>query len=329
MLGENYKGLIALGAIFLAMPLQAQMVSPESEFDKRVRSSQTVQPLGEKPFGELIDLYTGAISFRQTDIVQEGQGLPIELSRTLEINDRSFAEAPSRAFADWRLDVPKIETIIGAERFGLKCTGISPAPTIVLNNGASSSPIFYPPEQWWGGYQLVIPGAGRQEILKRDAANGNVPQAMPIDGATIDFSLTTKSQWAIGCLQKTANGIAGDGFFVVSPEGTKYWMDWSITKPYTNVGFGQPNGVTRSIAMRLVSRVEDRFGNSLFYQYDADGNLTRISSSDGRSLTLIYEPWSQRWASTGTTEGGVVLPPQCCKHQIPHLGLGHTVMAYL
>lgn len=304
MLGVRFRSFAALIFMISAAPLQAQMVTPESEFDKRVRSSQSVQPLGDKPFGELIDLYTGAISFRQADIVQEGQGLPIELSRTLEINDRSFAEAPSRAFADWRLEIPKIETIVGAERFGLRCANISRAPTIVLNSSASSSPIFYPPEQWWGGYQLVIPGSGRQELLAKDAANGNIPQAMTVDGGAVNFLLVTKNQWAIGCLQRTANGVAGDGFFVVSPEGTKYWMDWAVTKPYTNVGFAQPNfgGVARSIAMNLVSKVEDRFGNTLTYQYDSEGNLVRIAASDGRLLTMSYEPWSQRIG--GTTEAG-------------------------
>ncbi|WP_234882569.1 RHS repeat domain-containing protein [Xanthomonas perforans] len=281
------------------------MVSPESEFDKRVRSSQSVQPLGDKPFGELVDLYTGAVSFRQVDIVLEGQGLPIELSRTLEINDRSFAQTDSRAFTDWRLEVPRIETII-ADRFNLRCANISGAPTIVLNSSASSSPIFYPPEQWWGGYQLVIPGSGRQDLLKRDASNGLAPQPMSVDGGVVDFPVLTKNQWMIGCLQKTSNGLAGsDGFFVVSPEGTKYWMDWAVTRRYDNVGFAQPNfgGVARNMAMRLVSRIEDKFGNALTYQYDAAGNLTRISSSDGRVLSINYESWSQRLAS-GATESG-------------------------
>ncbi|CAE6844113.1 hypothetical protein XA1314C_39060 [Xanthomonas arboricola] len=305
MLGLRSKSIAALLMAMSAAPLWAQIVTPESEFDKRVRSSQSVQPLGDKPFGELIDLYTGAVSFRQVDIVQEGQGLPIELSRTLEINDRSFFTTDSRAFTDWRLEVPRIETII-AERFNLKCVNISGAPTIVLNSSASSSPIFYPPEQWWGGYQLVIPGSGRQDLLKRDVSNGLAPQAMNVDGAAVDFPILTKSQWMIGCLQKTSNGLAGgDGFFVVSPEGTKYWMDWAVTKRYDNVGFAQPNfgGVARSVAMRLVSKIEDRFGNSLNYQYNADGNLTRIIASDGRVLSINYEPWSQQWAS-GTTESG-------------------------
>jgi len=133
MSGVNYKSVVALIFLISALPLQAQMVSPESEFDKRVRSSQSVQPLGDKPFGELVDLYTGAVSFRQVDIVLEGQGLPIELSRTLEINDRSFAQTDSRAFTDWRLEVPRIETII-ADRFNLRCANISGAPTIVLNS---------------------------------------------------------------------------------------------------------------------------------------------------------------------------------------------------
>ncbi|TQU69628.1 hypothetical protein DB809_23940 [Xanthomonas perforans] len=93
---------------------------------------------------------------------------------------------------------------------------------------------------------------------------------MSVDGGVVDFPVLTKNQWMIGCLQKTSNGLAGsDGFFVVSPEGTKYWMDWAVTRRYDNVGFAQPNfgGVARNMAMRLVSRIEDKFGNALTYQY--------------------------------------------------------------
>ncbi|WP_155393971.1 hypothetical protein [Xanthomonas albilineans] len=57
-------------------------VTPEDEFDKRIRLSQNIQPLGEKPFGEQISLYNGALTFRQVDIDQPGIGLPIQLIRT-------------------------------------------------------------------------------------------------------------------------------------------------------------------------------------------------------------------------------------------------------
>jgi len=51
------------------------------------------------------------------------------------------------------------------------------------------------------------------------------------------------------------------------------------------------NALRRQAASMLVSRVEDRFGNSLAYRYDGQGNLTVIEASDGRQLALTYEAW--------------------------------------
>ncbi len=39
----------------------------------------------------------------------------------------------------------------------------------------------------------------------------------------------------------------------------------------------------------LPSRVEDRFGNSVTYEYNASGHPTRIASSDGREINLMYQ----------------------------------------
>lgn len=90
---------------------------------------------------------------------------------------------------------------------------------------------------------------------------------------------------------------------MVSPDGIKYWMDWLTYKPYRKVGFAQPGfgGVARRVAMMMVSRVEDRFGNSLSYSYDANGDLASIQASDGRKLVLSYEPWQPYGVSQPST----------------------------
>lgn len=97
----------------------------------------------------------------------------------------------------------------------------------------------------------------------------------------------------VSCLASTSNGKPGEGFLVVSPEGVKYWMDWLTYRKYKDVGYAQPGfgGVARRTAMMMVSRVEDRFGNSLSYSYDAAGDLVSIQASDGRGLVLTYDSW--------------------------------------
>ncbi|MDY4282975.1 RHS repeat protein [Xanthomonas sp. LF06-19] len=274
----------------------ALAVTPEDEFDKRIRTSREIQPLGDKPFGEEISLYNGALTFRQVDIDQPGIGLPIQLIRTFDPSDSSSREGTARAFADWRLELPSIQTLTTNENQffrGDRCTNFAKAPAVVLNVGRQA-PVIYTAEQWWGGYQLIIPGMGRQDLLRRDSSNTLSPRMKDASGNQMSFPIVTRQHWMVTCLAQTSNGQGGQGFLVVSPDGTKYWMDWLIYRGYDNVGFAQPGfgGVARQMAMMMTSRIEDRFGNSLSYQYDANGNLVKIQSSDGRSLILNYETWT-------------------------------------
>jgi len=275
---------------------QATAVTPEDEFDKRIRTSQNIQPLGENPFGENISLYNGALTFRQVDIDQPGAGPPIQLVRTFDPSDSSPREGAARAFSDWRLEVPNIQTLTTSQNSsffaGNRCSNFGSAPSLVFNLGRPA-PVIYNAEQWWGGYQLIIPGIGRQDLLRRDASNTLSPQMTDATGAQLTFPIVTRQHWMVTCLAQTSNGQSGQGFLVVSPEGTKYWMDWLIYRGYDNVGFAQPGfgGVDRQMAMMMVSHVEDRFGNSLSYQYDGLGNLVKIQASDGRVLDLTYEAW--------------------------------------
>nr|WP_255486532.1 RHS repeat-associated core domain-containing protein [Luteimonas sp. MC1782] len=48
------------------------------------------------------------------------------------------------------------------------------------------------------------------------------------------------------------------------------------------------HSVARNRYYLVASRVEDRFGNTVNYTYNADGNPTSIDSSDGRAITLTY-----------------------------------------
>lgn len=219
-------------------------------------------------------------------------------------------------FLDWELEAPHIETLSananGTEDGGgpwfflndaSRCSNFRQAPSIVLSSGGSPVPIFYLPGHWWNGYQLAIPGLGSQDLLLRDSSNTASPQMPSGGGGVRNFHIVTKQNWMVSCLANTSNGMAGEGFLVVSPDGIKYWMDWLTYKPYRKVGFAQPGfgGVARRVAMMMVSRVEDRFGNSLSYSYDANGDLASIQASDGRKLVLSYEPWQPYGVSQPST----------------------------
>lgn len=280
--------------------------TPEDEFRQLIRVNQDISPLGENPFGEAVSLYNGTLSFRQTDIDLAGTGPRLQLSRTFTAADAS--DPFYRPFVDWRLEVPHIETLVAdSDSFFAastdRCSNFRQAPTVVATSGATPRPVFYFSSKWWHGYQLVIPEQGNQDLLKRDASNTLSPQMTQADGSARTFGIVTKQHWQASCLAQTSNGQAGEGFLVVSPDGTKYWMDWLIQRPATNVGFLQPGfgGLGRHVAMMMASRQEDRFGNSLTYSYDGNGDLTSIQASDGRSLTISYESWQPPNVSSPVT----------------------------
>lgn len=307
--------VVLLVLFFFATSPAMAVVTPQDEYEDRLRDSQTVASLDGQSFGENISLYSGAISFRQVDINLPGIGLPIQLVRTYDVRDWRAEEGPSRAFADWRLEVPHIETLFeafseqsdykGTFFSGNRCSGFAKAPTISMNTGLHSS-VRYTAENWWGGYQLVIPNVGSQDLLLRDASNSLSPKMYEADGTAKSFSIVTKQQWMISCLQSTSNGLSGQAFLVVSPDGTKYWMDWLVYRPYPELNFTRTRDYAfkRKMAMMMVSRVEDRFGNSLQYQYDGSGNLIKIQASDGRAVTINYESW--QGANTSTPGNRIV-----------------------
>jgi hypothetical protein len=53
--------------------LRAQEVSVEDEYLRRLKVYETIQPVGSTPFGERLNLYTGDLTFSQTDVSLEGK----------------------------------------------------------------------------------------------------------------------------------------------------------------------------------------------------------------------------------------------------------------
>lgn len=317
MLSQFRRGMrLVLGVVFFGMFSmhawsQSAPVTPESEYQKRIKVSEDIQPLGENPFGEHVSLYTGATSFEQTDVSSSGIGPSMQISRTFNTPDQtpnvSYQTFLNNAFVDWALEVPHIETMSAPEKntvngqvvitwffiddyYGTnRCDSLSPAPTMFATSGNVTAS--YDVDSWWHGYQLIVPGAGSQDLLSRDASNTVAPQMTAADGSAISFPIVTKEKWAVGCLAQTANGYPGKGFLAVSPDGTKYWLDWLIYKTADAV-VGQPGvPLQRRTVMMMASKVQDRFGNTVNYTYDGNGNLTDIQASDGRQIHLAYETW--------------------------------------
>ncbi|WP_140656455.1 RHS repeat protein, partial [Rhodanobacter glycinis] len=284
---------------------------------KLIRVNEDIQPLGENPFGENISLYSGALSFEQTDVSLAGNGPTLSISRTFTLNTQPelFQKLQETAFGDWDINLPRITTVAAIQNnvqgwvvangnpYAL-CTQFGPPPSVNPPDGDSArNP--WDASDWWSGYQLVVPGVGSQDLLLRSAQNTLAPQ---ISG--MNFPIVTKQNWAIGCLPHAANDANREAFLAISPDGTQYTLDhlayrWmpkldrslhTLSGPDA-IGFAigpKPmlqisDTLAREQASMLVTQIKDRFGNTLTFSYDASNRLTGIVASDGRSVSVTYE----------------------------------------
>lgn len=250
---------------------------------EHLRAATTLQPLGDAPFGERIDLHTGEVRFHQADVVLVGTGPTIRIARMRPAT--GTVHGPAMAFGDWLLDLPRIETRVAAsgdmppgQAWRLhaavdadslaRCSGF--APPYAGDAGLSR-------DAWWNGYALQL-GDGQAQALLQRAPAWTVRPGLPGP-----FPAVTTSDVHVGCLAGTANGEAGEGFLAVAPDGTRYRFDWLVASDG-----GTVEGVQDTLhAAMLVTRIEDRFGNRVDFAYDG-ARLRTIQASDGRAVELEW-----------------------------------------
>lgn len=296
----------ATGMTIAAFPAAAQTVTYADEYQNRIKAAGALQALDDNAFGEQVDLYTGTTSFAQTDLVLEGKGPPIVIARSTPKND--FSETDPLKFTgmgDWELDIPQIVTLVpGTVKYGStvgdwrnrdSSGSPSAARCTYFAAGPWSPPWgYYGPHsgdihagQWWRGYALKIPGSGEQTLLARGSQAPG-----PASGT---YPGVTTGHWQVGCLPNTTNGQPGEGFLVLAPDGTKYFLTHLTYDTYETIQENDPydpdtwSVLPRNIARMKASRVEDRFGNYITYTYTGD-RLTSITGSDGRSVAIQWWP---------------------------------------
>ncbi|MHB1059921.1 MAG: RHS repeat domain-containing protein [Rhodanobacter sp.] len=301
---------IVLLGLAVLVPISEQchaQAAPESEYKQLINVHQDIQPLGDNPFGEQIGLYNGALSFAVTDISQPGNGPELKLGRSLQIaEDVHNSDGIQRPFGEWRLDIPRIETNTGFQANVLgwdvgnvgdpgylnRCTVFRAPPPVQ----ASIHGFAWNPAEWWYGYHLIVPGYGNQILMPRGSGNTHAPTI-----AGKSFPIVTKQDWMITCGVTASDG--GEGFLAIAPDGTRYTFAHLVyrsmtylEKPYDaapNLAGGvQPmeessNILARREAAMYVTQIQDRFGNTLTYNWSGD-DLSSIVASDGRKLTLSY-----------------------------------------
>lgn len=312
-------GFVLLFAVPAAAAIEAisygeQVIGPQ-------KHAIHIKALGPDLFGEEISTYTGGVSFSQTDLSLPGNdALPVALTRRLIVDGN---KSPSYnndenlwrgyPFGEWDLDLPYLtgtytETqgwVVNTATPQARCS--SPTtynqfrPSDVLIDGY----VNFASYSFWNGLQLNIPGGGEDQLLYRPAAG-----ALPAPTTGSWTALTTKSQWHFGCLATLQSGQAGEGFLALAPDGTRYWFDWMVSyaeRPMRGSAYIQNMSTTQRIEAEIgrrvyrlyPTRVEDRFGNYVTYTWSGT-NLTSISASDGRAISLSYSGGRIASATAGT-----------------------------
>lgn len=255
-------------------------LTPHTEYNKRIRTGEMLSPLTSELFGEKINPSSGATEFVVTDVELPGNSaLPVRLQRRLSIG--SFKDRqPLGGFGSWDIDVPFIDgTFEATNKWNIG------------GNGATQrcAQPFYPKVptianlyEVWTGNKAHIPGGSDQELLYIGAAGTVNPR--PTDGAIYNWG--TRGNLRFSCLPATANGYPGEGFLGVDGEGNRYFFDVGIERWVGPMDFGGSSfGMVRVLLM--ASRVEDRHGNWVAYDYAGD-KLVGIRSNDGRAIDIAY-----------------------------------------
>ena len=246
----------------------------------------------ENAMGESLDRATGAINFQVTDVVLKGLGPDITVGGTFSPSKnsrRAMRELWHQDFVDWDLDIPKLTTKTGTtSRTNLSNPGSS---WVVLGDSQYSRCSRFGRQPYpgnsnlavpnWPGVYLNIPGEKEQSLLNRDSQDTSTP----FPGGNSQFPVVTSGYWVFSCLPNTKNGVEGEAFLALSPEGTKYWFDWYVLR---SIPGKEENQYTIYSSILYPTRVEDRFGNYLTYSWLGD-TLSTITASDGRKVAFFYE----------------------------------------
>lgn len=282
------------------------------EYDKRVRASEQLSALGSDFFGDQVSLYTGQTSFRHVDIDIPGNNeLPVQLSRRYTVtaltdgqrdDPRGGPGNPYGGLANWDIEVPHIYgTFDDTFKWNVPATSTTQQPRCSQYFAPRVSSPGLDVSEIWSGNKVVIPGHGEKELLILNPSYP--PMQYPSDGRPATW--TTSDFDAFKCINLT--GLNNEGFVMTTRAGVSYRFDKYFERTYSTVGSGNfSNG--RVVVYLLASRVTDRHGNWVDYNYNGDGHPDTITSSDGRAIALTYA--QQRLQSASVTVPDPLNPGQ-------------------
>gem|GEM_PF-4184062 len=297
------RGLLAVCAsMVFCFSSQAQTGFAGGEGDLQVQTNNAVARAGDGSLGDQVDLYSGSLTFRQTDASLPGNSaLSVEITRRFDTaRGRSTAGAAGAGFYDWFLDLPAIR-LLHADAAGWptnRCSTYWFPPTVYGPNALNT----WDGQQYSPGMKLDLPG-GSSALL--EPQNGGFPRPS-------NFLWITTGNIGLSCTPAhNANGSsAGDGFIAWLPDGTSYQFTLFVSntaspaKRPPDPDHGVPGvSLSRHTDILLVTQATDRFGNTVTYNYDSSARLTSIVGSDGRTLTLTWTTVDNFAVISSVTDG--------------------------
>lgn len=284
--GKSCIGLLLL--LVIQEPIWAQSgIEPYIEYRKRVETAQNISPLDDGLFGDQVSLYNGATEFNITDIdVRGNNSLPVQVGRRLSIelqpqNTIEPYDTRLLGIGNWDSAVPYLAAVYPSTSGWptTRCSGGSVPANLVSR--------FYRAE-FWQGITAYIPGRGSTNIMGMLTATPRPP--------TGTYRFTTSERDVLDCIPMKS-GLAGEGFRMTTSSGVRYFFDVAVTRTASKLmkyvkpardEFPIEVYMGRTKYYLLASKVEDRFGNTVEYQYNASAQPTRIWANDGREIVLSY-----------------------------------------
>ncbi|QUM90550.1 RHS repeat protein [Moritella sp. 36] len=218
----------------------------------------------------------------------------------------------------WREDIPRIELNYGLEnvkyRWGNSLL-INWLNEDFCSKGQKQPKLPYnTPSKLRSNTSLVIPGLVNEPLLMNNETLGL---------SKVEYPYITNSKWRLSCY--TSELTNAEGFKATSPNGDIYYFDMLSHYPgypfIPNYSYGMDSlyqtnyehyhgPITLSIGL-MVSKIEDRFGNWVKYEYDDYDTsrvikfksvknrrlLTKIHSNDKREIIISRNKSNNRYGS--------------------------------
>lgn len=263
-------------SLSFAQTLKAPTAVLEGESLTKELSANNASTLGDS-----YDPSSGAVSFAVTDVSLPGNSaLKVELRR--KATNVSNYESGLGEMGGWSLDIPFIrghyidravnptQLAVGSSGWsaGKECSG--DVTDVYVNSQYSEiSGDYIAAHNYWTGKFLHIPG--------------EVSESMIVGAGQYSGKQVTKSNYYISSCFTRADG-KGEGIVVTAPNGNKYTFGYAVN---ISAGMALPIGNSRFRRMLMVTKIQDKFGNYVEYNYES--NLLRsIVASDGRKIELTY-----------------------------------------